>query len=387
MKTDFCDGNVFDLAGPKHLSNKRLASCDKQAVMAALIQAVYVSETDRQQGKHGVHALEPKWWNELGYEPLSFLHEDQESKPIVGIVFKRTVKGHDESKGVEEENAEKFEEDVSELPIMVVALRGTMLYHADSLQKDMLANFYVVLHQLHTTARFAMALKSIRQVIDQVGSENVSVAGHSLGAALALLAGQTLASEGALVDTHLFNPPFPSPPLERIKSRRWKLALNLAGMACATSLSYLLLDKNNRQTSSQAFFSLQGWHPHLYINALDPVCSSYISYFDSHNFMQQIGAGPLAQLAAPVSLRGTIQQYFFGDCKAFHLIPCAHLHVVRKRSAKRVKAHCLHQWWWPELEVDYKKADVGWGERLETNDVLIEAVESEWIGRANAGSQ
>lgn len=202
-----------------------------------------------------------------------------------------------------------------------------------------------------------------------MGSENLTIAGHSLGAALALLAGQTLASEGVCIDTHLFNPPFPSPPLERIRSRGWKLALNLAGMACATSLSRLLLDENKRQTSSQAFFSLKSWHPHLYINMQDPVCSSYVSYFNSHDFMQQIGAGALAQLAAPVSLQGTIQQYFFGDCKAFHLIPCAHLHVVSEGSEKLVRAHGLHQWWWPELEVDYQKASVGMDEQTSGVDI------------------
>ncbi|KAI5054929.1 hypothetical protein GOP47_0030074 [Adiantum capillus-veneris] len=352
MKIDASDRDVFDLTGPKHLCNKRLTSTDKHAVVAALVQAVYVAEVDRQQRRLDVYALAPKWWNELGYEPVGFLTEEEQSEPIIGMVFKR-------ADHVEEDFRSHSEEDACSLPAMVVALRGTMLYHGESLQNDMLANLYVILHQLHTTARFATALKSIRHAINEVGLDNATIAGHSLGAAIALLAGQTLAYEGTLVDTHLFNPPHPSPPIEPIKSRGWKLGLSLAGMACATGLSYLLLDADKRQTFSQEFFCLKVWHPHLYINVRDPVCSSYISYFNSHDFMQQIGVGSLAQLAAPVSLRGTIQQYLVGDCKAFHLIPCAHLHVMSKRCAKLVRPHGLHQWWWPDLEVEYQKATVG----------------------------
>lgn len=353
MKIDVEDRDVFDLTGPKHLCNKRsLSAQDIQALMAALVQAVYVAEKDRQQGKQGVYALAPKWWNELGYEPVSFIQEEEK---IIGAVFRRRAKGYD----VEEDIMENHGENEEVAPIMVVAFRGTMLHHGESLQNDMIANLYLVLNQLHTTTRFTIALESIRAAIHQVGSEKVSIAGHSLGAALAMLAGQTLVSEDILVDTHLFNPPFPSPPLERIKSRRWKLSLNLIHMASVAGLSRLLLDSNSRQAASQSFFALKGWLPHLYINVRDPICSSYIGYFTSHDFIQRIGAGTLAQLAAPLSFRGTIQQYLFGECRAFHLIPCAHLYIIKKSSAKLVKAHGLHQWWSLKPNVEYQEVNIG----------------------------
>lgn len=354
---DVGDEDAFDLTGPKHLCNRSslLAAQDKPALMAALVQAVYVAETDRLEGKHGMYALAPKWWNELGYEPVSFIQQEEKSAPIIGAVFRRRAMGH----GFEEDVMENYGENEITAPIMVVAFRGTILHLGESMQNDMVANLYVISHKLHTTARFTVALESIRAAIHQVGSENVTIAGHSLGAALTMLAGQILASEGTLVDTHLFNPPFLSPPLERMKSHGWKLALNLAGMASAASLSYLLLDPSSRQAASQAFFALKDWLPHLYINDQDPVCSSYIGYFSSCDFMQKIGAGTLAELVAPFSLRGTLQQYLFGECKAFHLIPCAHLHVVNKNSGKLFKAHKLHQWWSPELKVDYQEINLG----------------------------
>ncbi|MCO5569392.1 hypothetical protein L7F22_023104 [Adiantum nelumboides] len=165
MKIDANNRDVFDLTGPKHLCNRRLTSIHKSAVIAALVQAVYVAEVDRQQKRLDVHALAPKWWNELGYEPVSFLNEEDQSEPIVGMVFKKVD-------GVENGFRSYEEDDACALPAMVVTLRGTMLYHGESLQNDMLANLFVILHQLHTTARFATALKSIRQAMDEVSMYN-----------------------------------------------------------------------------------------------------------------------------------------------------------------------------------------------------------------------
>ncbi|MCO5608852.1 hypothetical protein L7F22_063070 [Adiantum nelumboides] len=165
MKIDANDRDVFDLTGPKHLCNRRLTSIHKSAVIAALVQAVYVAEVDRQQKTLDMYAFAPKWWNELGYEPVSFLSEEDQSEPIVGMVFKKVD-------GVENGFRSYAEDDACALPAMVVAMRGTMLYHGESLQNDMLANLYVILHQLHTTARFATALKSIRQAMDEVSMHN-----------------------------------------------------------------------------------------------------------------------------------------------------------------------------------------------------------------------
>ncbi|KAH7281921.1 hypothetical protein KP509_35G003400 [Ceratopteris richardii] len=239
-----------------------------------------------------------------------------------------------------------------------------MLRHEEPLRYDMTANLNVFLNHLHATRRFFTALETIRSSVNEVGLENITIAGHSLGASIALLAGQTLAYEGIFVDTHLFSPPFPSPPIERIKHRKVKLALNLTGVACATGLSHLLLDKGKMETSFRQFFSLRAWCPHLYVNPLDPICSSYISYFNTHEFMQRIGASSFAHMTAPVSLRGTLQQFFLNDCKPFHLVPCAILHVVNKRCAKLVRAHGLHQWWWPDIEVDYQKMSVIAGDMM-----------------------
>ncbi|KAI5062440.1 hypothetical protein GOP47_0022979 [Adiantum capillus-veneris] len=344
MKTDANPRDVFDLSGPIHLCGRRLAPGDKQGLMAALAQAIYVAENDRLKGRLGTYALAPKWSMELGYAPVKYIHEEEEEiGPIIGATFQRI------------DTVEVLEQDANVTPIMVVALRGMMLGNEESIHNDMLTNLQLILHQLHTTARFTKAMELIRDAISEVGHERVSIVGHSLGAALALLAGQMLVSEGILVDTHMFNPPYPAPPVQYIKSRRVKLALNLVGMAVATGVSHLLLDSDKRHGITHAFFSLRRWVPHLYINARDPICSSYIGYFMTRDFMQKVGAGPLAQQAAPVSLQGTIHQYLRDDCKTFHLIPCAHVHVATKRSSKLVRAHGLHQWWWPDLEVDHQE--------------------------------
>ena len=196
-----------------------------------------------------------------------------------------------------------------------------------------------------------------------MGSENVSIAGHSLGAALAMLGGQTLAREGIHIDTHLFNPPFPSPPIEYIKNHQSKLILNIVRVVTAASLSSFLLNSCSREEALESFFALKDWFPHLYVNAQDPICSSYISFFSCHELMQNMGVGFISKLSAPLSLRGALQKYIIGECKAFHLLPCAHLYNVKETPREFVKAHGLHQWWAPTLEFEYREINLAFEEK------------------------
>lgn len=201
MKIDVDDRDVFNLSGPTYLSQLRSFQAEhKQALVAALTQAVYVAEKDRQLGKQGVYALAPRWWNSLGYEPTRFIYEEQ-SEQIIGAVYKRKPCSSPKSQ----------EETMEAAPMIVVALRGTMP-HGEAIVSDLATDLWLLLQQLHTTTRYVTVLEAIKIAAQEVGLNNLCIAGHSLGAALALLAARTLASDGSLIETHLFNPPFPSPP-------------------------------------------------------------------------------------------------------------------------------------------------------------------------------
>jgi pimeloyl-ACP methyl ester carboxylesterase len=210
-----------------------------------------------------------------------------------------------------------------------------------------------------------------------VGSEEVAVAGHSLGAALALLGGRALAEEGIRIEAHLFNAPFPAPaaPIERIVvgSRHARLVLEAVQQAAAAAVSGLLLSRAARRKALRSFLAAGSWFPHLYVNAADPICSSYIGFFSYHELLRKKigtidGGGKLgsfvSELSAPLSLLGALQSYAFGECQASHLLPCAHL--FRNAAAKTtttmrwtvVDAHALRQWWAPALELEHRRFDL-----------------------------
>lgn len=90
-------------------------------------------------------------------------------------------------------------------PQYVVAIRGTML-KPKTWASDMGLNIRCIFDDLQHGARFKHALKVIKWYVARYGN-TVWLAGHSLGAGLALLAGKTMAMSGFPLQAHIFNPP------------------------------------------------------------------------------------------------------------------------------------------------------------------------------------
>ncbi|OAE26831.1 hypothetical protein AXG93_1663s1010 [Marchantia polymorpha subsp. ruderalis] len=94
-------------------------------------------------------------------------------------------------------------------PKWVVAIRGT------ASKRDVSSDLKIVLERLHNSSLVKMLRKTVERLCADHGRDNVTVTGHSLGAAAGLSVTRKMAVENSVfLDTHLFNPPFL--PLETI---------------------------------------------------------------------------------------------------------------------------------------------------------------------------
>ncbi|CAI0449171.1 unnamed protein product [Linum tenue] len=143
---------AFHISGPRNVASpnwRDLISSSwkddnyKRTVIACFIQAVYLLELDRQENRTLEDALAPSW------------------TLLKGPTMRRDIE--------------------------------------DDLR-------FLAWESLKGSVRFNVALQALRSVAERYGASNVCVAGHSLGADLALV-GKALAKEAIFVDAHLFNPP------------------------------------------------------------------------------------------------------------------------------------------------------------------------------------
>lgn len=328
---------IFELSGPRHLTNIVWSDSNhRRCVAASLVQGVYILERDRQDRRLGRDALAEKWWSFFNFKLLHPLVDEAEGGSVFGAVYKWSKK----AAGV------PFRPPGA--PKIVVAFRGTIT-KPGSLVGDLKLDLHILRNGLHTTARFRTAFDAVKKYVCDRGRENVWIAGHSLGAAMAMLAGRRMGEEGQFLEAHLFNPPFLSAPVDRIKDKKVKRGLHIASTVVAAGLALALKDKRSLTESHNAFFALRPWVPCLYVNPADDFCSGYVGYFSNHQVMQQIGAGSVASIAARHSISDSVMSAFGVESKALHLIPSAMLAVSLVPAPDLKRAHGIHQWWAPEL--------------------------------------
>ncbi|KAG5050362.1 hypothetical protein JHK85_011465 [Glycine max] len=148
----------------------------------------------------------------------------------------------------------------------VTAFRGT-LTGAETRSRDILLDLKWIVNTLHKSSRFKLAMHSIQNTIDIAGSDNVWLAGDSLGSAIALLAGKNMSKKGYNLPTYLFNSPFTSAPLERINHQKIRQGIHISIGVMKVGLSAVL----------------KGQHHH------DHICSGYINYFAQREKMEKKG--------------------------------------------------------------------------------------------------
>ncbi|XP_073284942.1 GDSL esterase/lipase At4g10955-like [Primulina huaijiensis] len=334
------DRENFDISGPLHLTKVDWNNpCHRRFVAASLVQSVYILERDRQEKREGSLALAPPWWNAFHFQLYRPLIDDADSS-IFGAIYQLTSTQNNPLS--------------HEAPRYVIAFRGTIT-KGDAFSRDIELDIHIIKNGLHLTSRFEIAIQAVRHVVATFGSANVWLAGHSLGAAMAMLAGKNMAKTGVFLDSFLFNPPFFSAPIERIKDKKVKHGIRIAGSVITAGLALAM--KNNHQTSRSVgtFHALSSWFPRLYVNPSDHICSEYIGYFEHRKRMDDMGAGNIERLATQHSIGGLLLNAMGVQSEEpLHLIPSANLTVNRSRARDFKDAHGIHQWWRSDLRLESK---------------------------------
>ncbi|GAV90919.1 Lipase_3 domain-containing protein [Cephalotus follicularis] len=332
----------FSLVGPLHLTAVDWTDAHhRRSVTASLVQGVYILERDRQQKRHGSQALAPPWWEFFHFQLLRLLVDDVDSS-IFGAIYEYKPLSIHQNHSVDHS------------PRYVIAFRGT-LNKPGSFSRDLELDIHIIRNGLHETSRFEIAMQAVRNMVATVGDSNVWLAGHSLGSAMAMLAGKTMAKTSNFLEAFLFNPPFFSAPIERIKDMRVKHGIRIAGSVITAGLAFAMNAKKNRQSPSEdPFFALSAWIPHLFVNPADHICSEYVGYFEHRKKMEDMGAGGIERLATQHSIGGVLMSAFGRDSEPLHLIPSAILTINITPSRDYKEAHGIHQWWRPDLELQTK---------------------------------
>ncbi|XP_073144646.1 GDSL esterase/lipase At4g10955-like [Henckelia pumila] len=346
---------IFGHAGPYFLTaidwNN---SYHRRAIAASLVQGVYQLERDRHHNRHGPHALAPPWWEFFHFRLIQVLVDDHDVS-YFGAIFEFMNKSpHDHDHPTP--SSLIFQRPPA--PLYVVAFRGT-IKKAINRAQDFKLNLHCVLNNLDKSTRFQTGSEAVRGLASRVGSGNIWLAGHSLGASIALTIGREMArsgdGHGDHVETYLFNPPFMSPPIERIKNDKLRLGLRFANSVLTAGLAMAVNGRKKGGRDTDEFSILSSWVPYLFINPRDVICSEYVGYFEHREKMESIGAGRIGRIATQHSI-GSVVSAARGkvSCGAVHLIPSAYLSVNCSPCASFSEAHGIHQWWRPDLEFQYK---------------------------------
>ncbi|CAH2079623.1 unnamed protein product [Thlaspi arvense] len=349
------DREDFTLCGPSHLTNFDWANENHQRCVAAcLVQGIYIVERDRQLKREGSEALASPWWDFFNFKLIRHLVDDADFSIFGGIY---------EFKPPQDTTTTTTVVD-SGVPRYVLAFRGT-LTKPDSISRDLELDIHIIRNGLHKTSRFEIAMQAVRSMASSSsGASSLWLTGHSMGAAMALLAGKTLAKTGVYIRSSLFNPPFVSPPIERIANERVRSGIRIAGsivtagLALSRTLKQAQQQQNQQQEVKQQNLSedtikaLSLWLPEIHVNPGDHLCSEYIGFFEHRGTMEQFGygAGFVERMAMNHSLGGLLMDAM-GVSNAVevdepvHVIPSGKLIVNRTNSEDYKEAHGIHQWW------------------------------------------
>ncbi|CAM0908872.1 unnamed protein product [Alopecurus aequalis] len=317
----------FEVSGPTHMRSNGADSQivtdwdnaeHRRCVMACLVKGTCVMENDRLKCRsYNDVELAPAWWKNLGFERIkAFVYDGEENHQFTyGAIFKLMAPS-------------PF------APKYVIAFRGTMLSHP-KMMEELLEDFWVVFNALANYPRFKRAHPEVDSLI--CSSPSVWLAGHSLGASMALEIGRNLMLEkGRNIPTFLFNPPHVSPAA--IIAEECKTLVYTVSFIVKFGLANMM--PGYHQRTKKLFQQLAPWVPDLYVNPDDLICRGFIDYF----MQRQLVCKDYPRYANTAA-RGSYRDMFFSifsDKTQPHLLPSARLWTSSSHSNQ---AHQLRQWW------------------------------------------
>ena len=140
-----------------------------------------------------------------------------------------------------------------------------MLFHPKALQ-DLMQDTLVLFNALADNRRFKRTHLDVATLIGDGSGGSVWLAGHSLGASLALEIGRNIMLEkGRSVPTFLFNPPHvsPAPVIDKALTEEHKTALYTVSYAVKFGLANVV--PGHRKRTKHLFQKLGPLAPELYV--------------------------------------------------------------------------------------------------------------------------
>ncbi|GAU12472.1 hypothetical protein TSUD_230050 [Trifolium subterraneum] len=333
----------FNSSGPSHLTDVNWDNAyHRKSVASSLVNGVYVLEKDRQKQRKGPDSLACHWWEFFHCQLLETLIDDVDCS-IFGAIYEFKPQ------------PSMCKDTLHRSPRYVIAFRGTTI-EPKSVWCDLKLDFKIVTRTVHQASRSEIATETVRNLVASVGGNgsNIWLAGHSLGSCIALHAGKTMAKSGIFIESFLFNPPFPSTPINQmIKSEKKKHRIRIFGSVVKTGIN-IVLNLDKKSSSYNSFFALSDWIPSLFVNPSDYICSEYVGYFEHRIKMEEIGAGGIESIATQSSVGSLIMGAFGKESEPVHLIPSAILTVNLTPQHNCIKAHGIDQWWKPDLQLESK---------------------------------
>jgi hypothetical protein len=302
-----------------------------------LVKGVYCLEHDRLGKRHGAQALAPPWWESIHFRLFRVL-EDLDGS-IIGAIYEYEHPPSPQNPDV---------------PRYVIAFRGIMTKWRTIL-KDLASGLGWVLNELQRrSSRFHCAMHAVQERVAVAGAQNVWLAGHSLGAAVAMVVGKNMViKKGCFLKTYLFNPPFAGIPIDSlINDEKLKQSIRFASTVVKAGLTIAVEgDRLHQQQRHDSFAAVSHWHPYLFLNKYDPICAEYIGYFRNREDMKKNGAEcerieRIERIAGNISITSLVSSKLAGgDLEASHLLPSAHVTTNTGSSPEFKRAHGIDQWW------------------------------------------
>ncbi|XP_073031901.1 GDSL esterase/lipase At4g10955-like [Primulina eburnea] len=335
---------TFGLTGPTFLTSVDWNNSNhRRSIAASLVQGVYILERDRHQNRQPSQALAPLWWESFHFMLHRVLVDDHDLS-IFGAIYEfKFPPPHYAYPGL---NPPRF----------VLAFRGP-INNSSSRAEDIKLNLHCMINNLESSSRFRIGMEMTQEIVAKFGVANVWITGHSIGSSIGLLIGRHMTKKmGIHLESYLFNPPFASPPIDKIKNEKVKMGLRMANSVITAGLAVAANGGKmpTKDTVNDPFLVLSTWVPYLFINSGDVVCSEYVGYFEHREKMEQIGAGKIGRLATKHSIGSIVSSARGKDSEAAHLIPSAYLTINSSSSMGLMESHGIHQWWRQDLELKYK---------------------------------
>ncbi|MBA0781018.1 hypothetical protein Gotri_001980 [Gossypium trilobum] len=323
--------------GLSELHEYRPFVTDEKSIAASLVQGVYVLERDRQKNREGHQVCcAPPWWESFHFRLNHRLIDDVDGS-IFGAIYEFDIN-----------TSSAHHSQLQNAPNYVIAFRGT-LNTPPSISRDLKLDLLCACNRLHGSSRFKLAMKFVNDTVERIGP-NIWLTGHSLGSAMALIAGKELTMKGYLIETYLFNPPFLSTPVEIVKYPVLKTGIRFTSSVVKAALTMAIKGRNPKPGKQDPFTALCSWTPHLFVNPNDVLCSEYKGYFEHRKKMEEIGAGKIERISTKNSIVCLLSSLVPNmSCEPLHLLPSACLTINLRPCSDFRTAHGIEQWWDPKF--------------------------------------